>query len=110
MLSKGVVPFFFRAGARLRIRAAGLPSRKALDDLIFNHQPALKRDQIIHLGGGLLLEQARNIVLIGPPGTGAATPATGSCSAPQSSGSPDSKTPTNAADCQTRSFDCAVTG
>jgi DNA replication protein DnaC len=41
-----------------------------LDDFIFDHQPALKRDQIIHLGGGIFLEQARNVVLLGPPGTG----------------------------------------
>jgi len=58
------------SGAQLRIRAAGFPSRKTLDDFVFDHQPALKRDQIIHLGGGLFLEQARNIVLLGPPGTG----------------------------------------
>ncbi len=44
------------SGAQLRIRAAGFPSRKTLDDFIFDHQPSLKRDQIIHLGGGLFLE------------------------------------------------------
>jgi DNA replication protein DnaC len=41
-----------------------------LDDFVFDHQPALNRDQVIHLAGGLFLEQARNIVLLGPPGTG----------------------------------------
>ena len=58
------------SGAQLRIRAAGFPSRKTLDDFVFDHQPALKRDQIIHLAGGLFLDQARNIILLGPPGTG----------------------------------------
>lgn len=58
------------SGAQLRIRAAGFPARKTLDDFNFDHQPALNRDQIAHLGGGVFLSQARNIVLLGPPGTG----------------------------------------
>ena len=58
------------SGGQLRIRAAGLPSLKSLDDFVFDHQPALRRDHILHLAGGQFLEQARNIVLLGPPGTG----------------------------------------
>jgi DNA replication protein DnaC len=58
------------SGGQLRIRAAGFPSRKSLDDFVFDHQPALNRDQVVHLAGGLFLEQARSIVLLGPPGTG----------------------------------------
>jgi hypothetical protein len=58
------------SGGRIRIRSAGFPSRKTLEDFVFDHQPALKRDQILHLAGGSFLEHARNVVLLGPPGTG----------------------------------------
>jgi DNA replication protein DnaC len=37
------------SGAELRIRTAGFPGRKALEEFNFDHQPALKRDVIAHL-------------------------------------------------------------
>lgn len=37
---------------------------------MFDHQPALKRDTILHLAGGAFLAGGQNVVLIGPPGTG----------------------------------------
>lgn len=58
------------SGAATRIRSAGFPSRKSLEDFNFDHQPALNRDMIAHLGTGAFLTKARNVVLLGPPGTG----------------------------------------
>lgn len=58
------------SGAELRIRAAGLPARKSLEEFTFDHQPGLKRDQVAHLGTGVFLTEAKNVVLLGPPGTG----------------------------------------
>jgi DNA replication protein DnaC len=57
------------SGAQLRIRAAGFPSRKTLEDFDFDAQPAT-RQQIAALASGAFLTEARNIVLLGPPGTG----------------------------------------
>jgi DNA replication protein DnaC len=57
------------SGAQLRIRAAGFPARKTLEDFDFDAQPAI-RQQIGALASGAFLSEARNIVLLGPPGTG----------------------------------------
>jgi len=57
------------SGAQLRIRAAGFPARKTLDDFDWDAQPAI-RQQIASLASGAFLAEARNIVLLGPPGTG----------------------------------------
>jgi DNA replication protein DnaC len=64
------------SGARLRIRAAGFPATKTLDDFDFDAQPAI-RNQIAALASGAFLTEARNIVLLGPPGTGKTHLATG---------------------------------
>ena len=58
------------SGARLRIQAAGFGAIKTVEDFIFDHQPALKRDTIAHLATGTFLAKAENVVLLGPPGTG----------------------------------------
>ncbi len=58
------------SGADLRIRHAGFPTRKSIEEFNFTHQPALGRDVIAHLATGGFLDQARNVVLLGPPGTG----------------------------------------
>jgi DNA replication protein DnaC len=58
------------SGAAIRIRSAGFPTRKSLEDYNFDHQPALNRDMIAHLGTGAFLAKAGNVVLLGPPGTG----------------------------------------
>ena len=89
------------SGAELRIRAAGFPGRKSLEEFNFDHQPSLKRDTIAHLGTGSFLAEAKNVVLLGPPGTGkthlrsawASRPpmrVTASCSQQQRTGSPGS--------------------
>ncbi|WP_082031055.1 ATP-binding protein [Tessaracoccus massiliensis] len=57
------------SGAQLRIRAAGLPAVKTLDEFDFDHQPAV-RAPIQALASGAWLAEHRNIVLLGPPGTG----------------------------------------
>ena len=57
------------SGAELRIRAAGFPARKTLEDFEFDAQPAV-RQQIAALASGGFLTEARNVVLLGPPGTG----------------------------------------
>lgn len=58
------------SGSRLRVRAAGFPAVKSLDEFDFTHQPGVRHDQIAALAGGGFLAQARNVVLLGPPGTG----------------------------------------
>ena len=57
------------SGARLRIRAAALPAGKTLEEFDFDHQPAA-RTPIHALAGGAWLAEHRNVVLLGPPGTG----------------------------------------
>src|SRR6266516_5268435 len=57
------------SGAELRIRAAGFPARKTIEDFDFDAQPAA-RQQVAALASGGVLSEARNVVLLGPPGTG----------------------------------------
>jgi DNA replication protein DnaC len=57
------------SGAQLRIRAAGFGARKTLEDFDFDAQSAV-RQQIAALASGSFLVEARNVVLLGPPGTG----------------------------------------
>ena len=64
------------SGAQLRIRAAGLPAPKTLEEFDWNAQPAV-RQQIAALASGGFLTEARNVVLLGPPGTGKTHLATG---------------------------------
>ena len=58
------------SGSELRIRAAGFPGRKAIEEFNFDHQPGLNRDTIAHLATGQFISKAQNVVLLGPPGTG----------------------------------------
>src|SRR3990170_3968077 len=46
------------SGAELRIRAAGFPARKTLEDFDFDAQPAA-RLQVASLGSGAFLSEAR---------------------------------------------------
>ena len=58
------------SGAELRVRAAGFPARKTLEEFVFDHQPGIRRDDLAPLAAGHYLTEARNVVLLGPPGTG----------------------------------------
>jgi DNA replication protein DnaC len=64
------------SGAELRIRAAGFAARKTLEDFEWDAQPAA-RAQVASLASGAFLAEARNVVLLGPPGTGKTHLATG---------------------------------
>ncbi len=57
------------SGAAQRIRWAGFPARKTLEDFDWDPQPAV-RQQVAALASGAFLTEARNVVLLGPPGTG----------------------------------------
>jgi DNA replication protein DnaC len=57
------------SGAELRIRAAGFDSRKTLEDFDWDAQTAV-RQQVAALASGGFLTEGRNVVLLGPPGTG----------------------------------------
>ncbi len=57
------------SGAQLRIRAAGFGAVKTLEDFDFDAQSAV-RQQVGALASGGFLTEARNVVLLGPPGTG----------------------------------------
>ena len=65
------------SGARLRVRAAGFPATKTIEDFDFDVQPTV-RNQITALTSGAFLTEACNIVLLGPPGTGKTHCETGS--------------------------------
>ena len=58
------------SGAALRIKAARFPGHKTLEDFNFDHQPSGDRNLIAHLGLSVFLTEAKNVVLLGPPGTG----------------------------------------
>jgi transcriptional regulator with AAA-type ATPase domain len=53
----------------LRIRAAGFAARKTIEEFDWDAQPAV-RQQVAALASGGFLTEARNVVLLGPPGTG----------------------------------------
>ena len=57
------------SGAQLRIRAAGFAAVKTLEDFDWDAQPGV-RQQVAALASGAFLTEARNAVLLGPPGTG----------------------------------------
>ncbi|MFW2514698.1 ATP-binding protein, partial [Demequina sp. SO4-13] len=57
------------SGAELRIKAAGFPARKTLEDFDWDAQSKI-RPQVAALASGGFLDEARNVVLLGPPGTG----------------------------------------
>ena len=65
------------SGALIRVKAAGFDSLKSLEEFNYDFQPAAPRDVIAHLATGTYMHEGRNIVLLGPPGTGKTHLATG---------------------------------
>lgn len=57
------------SGARLRIRAAAFGAVKTIEDFNFDHQSGA-RTPVQALASGAYLAEHRNVVLLGPPGTG----------------------------------------
>lgn len=64
------------SGAQMRIRTAGFGARKTIEEFDWDAQPAV-RQQVASLASGGFLTEARNVVLLGPPGTGKTHLATG---------------------------------
>ena len=58
------------SGGASRIKAARFPAHKEIEEFNFDHQPSADRNLIAHLGTGVFLTEAKNVVLLGPPGTG----------------------------------------
>jgi DNA replication protein DnaC len=57
-------------GGDNRVRAARFPQVKTLDDFDFSFQRSVKRQTISHLAQLDFLVERRNVVFLGPPGTG----------------------------------------
>ncbi|CAL9552238.1 hypothetical protein SUDANB1_04457 [Streptomyces sp. enrichment culture] len=58
------------ADAEARIRAAGFPARKVLEDFDQQHPRGFDREALARLGKADFVGARRNVVLVGPPGTG----------------------------------------
>ncbi|WP_347710143.1 IS21-like element helper ATPase IstB [Streptomyces sp. HP-A2021] len=58
------------ADAETRIRAAGFPARKLLEDFDQQHPRGFDREVLARLGKAEFVTARRNVVLVGPPGTG----------------------------------------
>jgi DNA replication protein DnaC len=57
-------------GGQARVKRARFPQVKTLDDFDFTFQRSVKRQQVAHLAQLDFLTEAKNIVFLGPPGTG----------------------------------------
>ncbi|MGV9311155.1 IS21-like element helper ATPase IstB [Streptomyces sp. NPDC003691] len=58
------------SSAESRIRAAGFPARKTLEDFDDDHQRAFDWETVTRLGTLDFVDARRNAVFLGPPGTG----------------------------------------
>lgn len=57
-------------GGEHRVKAARFPQVKTLDDFDFSFQRSVKRQTMAHLAQLDFLAEAKNVVFLGPPGTG----------------------------------------
>ena len=57
-------------GGQARVRAARFPQTKTLDDFDFGFQRSVKREAMAHLAQLDFLIERKNVVFLGPPGTG----------------------------------------
>ncbi len=53
-----------------RVKTAGFRELKTLDDFDWSFNPTIKRKQIFDLAAGRFIREARDVLLIGPPGVG----------------------------------------
>ena len=53
-----------------RTKAAGFRELKTLDEFDFSFNPSIKRKQVFELATGRFIREARDVLLIGPPGLG----------------------------------------
>lgn len=53
-----------------RIKAAGFRELKTLDNFDFSFNPSIKKKQVFDLATGTFIRQARDVLLLGPPGVG----------------------------------------
>jgi len=53
-----------------RVKAAGFRELKTLDNFDFSFNPSVKKKQIFDLATGAFIRQARDVLLLGPPGVG----------------------------------------
>lgn len=58
------------SGARTRIRHAGFPALKTLEDFDWSAQPSAERPLVLHLAQLAWIEERANTCFFGPPGTG----------------------------------------
>jgi len=58
------------SGARMRIRHAGFPALKSLDDFDWSAQPSAEKPLVLHLAQLAWVEERANVCVFGPPGTG----------------------------------------
>jgi DNA replication protein DnaC len=57
-------------GGENRVRFAHFPQVKTLDDFDFSFQRSVKRDEVMHLAQLDFLREKKNVIFLGPPGTG----------------------------------------
>jgi DNA replication protein DnaC len=62
------------SGARTRIRGAGFPALKSLEDFDWVAQPSAERPLVEHLAGLSWISEAANVCFLGPPGPGSHCP------------------------------------
>ncbi len=57
-------------GGQHRVKAARFPQVKTLDDFDFGFQRSVKQQTVSHLAQLDFLHEAKNVIFLGPPGTG----------------------------------------
>ena len=60
----------YQKGIEARLRQAGFPWVKTLEQFEFDFQPSLDRRQVRELAGLSFVERAHNVIVLGPPGVG----------------------------------------
>jgi DNA replication protein DnaC len=58
------------SGARMRVRTAGFPALKTLEDFDWTAQPSAEKPLVLHLAQLAWIEEQANVCFLGPPGTG----------------------------------------